>query len=352
MLSGTTTSTALVTLPSPTAVNYKTELVRHVRGLVITTLTGTVLSERAMIVPVNPFNLEEATAAEYKLRVATASGKYYFGLAKVTDTTGVAAAEAFAAVNTGINNIPVNVPVLLRAKTSSGYSWAVTSAPSGSAPVLNDAGTQFPDFTAQVPGTYVLTQSTGTTTQLTLYAGTWRGAVTGEDANGRPQPDSACTACHNDTVAPDKFTPWKNSGHAEIFKQNLNAGGHYGPSCFPCHTVGFNTNATAVNNGFDDQPNYSAFIGDASWFGTTPDATRYSRLWTTYPDLAKLTNVQCENCHGPQQDATVGPSNPAHGGVAGDPRISLSADVCGACHGEPQRHARFQQWEDSGHGNL
>jgi hypothetical protein len=30
----------------------------------------------------------------------------------------------------------------------------------------------------------------------------------------------------------------------------------------------------------------------------------------------------------------------------------MSADVCGSCHGEPLRHARFQQWEDSAHGNF
>lgn len=26
--------------------------------------------------------------------------------------------------------------------------------------------------------------------------------------------------------------------------------------------------------------------------------------------------------------------------------------LCGACHGEPARHGRFQPWEERGHGNL
>jgi hypothetical protein len=30
----------------------------------------------------------------------------------------------------------------------------------------------------------------------------------------------------------------------------------------------------------------------------------------------------------------------------------MTADVCAACHGEPLRHARFQQWDESGHGNF
>jgi cytochrome c553 len=33
-------------------------------------------------------------------------------------------------------------------------------------------------------------------------------------------------------------------------------------------------------------------------------------------------------------------------------RVSISSDVCGACHGEPPRHGRFQQWEESGHANF
>jgi hypothetical protein len=33
-------------------------------------------------------------------------------------------------------------------------------------------------------------------------------------------------------------------------------------------------------------------------------------------------------------------------------RISLSSDVCATCHGEPLRHARFQQWQLSPHANY
>jgi hypothetical protein len=32
--------------------------------------------------------------------------------------------------------------------------------------------------------------------------------------------------------------------------------------------------------------------------------------------------------------------------------VDISASVCGTCHGEPPRHARFQQWQLSGHGNY
>jgi hypothetical protein len=73
-----------------------------------------------------------------------------------------------------------------------------------------------------------------------------------------------------------------------------------------------------------------------------------------YPKSAKSANIQCENCHGPQ-------SSLAHNrralrsktAVMGtDPRANISAGVCAVCHGEPLRHARFQQWQLSRHANY
>ncbi len=60
-----------------------------------------------------------------------------------------------------------------------------------------------------------------------------------------------------------------------------------------------------------------------------------------------MSNIQCENCHGPQVGGAHLPRNPE-----GTPRVSLSSDVCATCHGEPLRHARFQQWQLSPHANY
>jgi len=69
--------------------------------------------------------------------------------------------------------------------------------------------------------------------------------------------------------------------------------------------------------------------------------------WTTmleeFPASARLANIQCENCHGPQ----VGGGHTQEG-----MRVSLSSDMCATCHGEPARHARFQQWQLSAHANY
>ncbi len=353
-LSGTLASSATVTLlAQPTgSYDYKQALVNQVpSAALISDESGSVIRDATMVVPITNDALELASAAQFKLTVFTTSGKAFFDLINVFDRTAQAYLSGVAAVNTGLQTQPVNVPVLVKAKT--GLTGWTVDGPSG-ALTVTDSDRQIANFTPTSAGTY--TVSVGGAPAFTIFAGTWRGAITGVDGNDDPIPDTVCTACHNDTIAPDTFTPWKKTGHAHIFSKNLNAGGHYGPGCFQCHTVGFNTNA--ANNGFDDQPNYSEFIADKGFFSTTPDASRYKRMWSsaTYSALAKETNVQCEHCHGPQNGAIGNGFVASHTTTTdpsvGGPRLSLAADVCGFCHGEPLRHSRFQQWQQSGHGQF
>lgn len=335
-------STQTVTVFMPAAPDYKSELISNLK-----------MPDRTMIVPVTFFALEEAENAIIQVTVFTDAGKSYYDQVLLADEAAEAALAPFASVNTGLPTVPVNVPVLLQGKGAGGQAWSLTPA-AGSSAALSDSGTRYPFFTPDAAGQYVVSESASGAT-ITLYAGTWRGEISGTDDSENPIPDTACTACHNDTIATDNFTPWKTSGHAHIFSKNLENGGHYGPDCFPCHTVGFAL--AAVNNGFDDQTDYSTFISDASMFSSSSDTSRYQRMWSTYPQLAKLTNVQCEHCHGPQVESAGGGFIASHGtsttspGLEG-PRTSLAADVCGSCHGEPLRHGRFQQWQESGHANF
>lgn len=128
------------------------------------------------------------------------------------------------------------------------------------------------------------------------------------------------------------------TGHAEIFTNNLDTSTHYGDGCFACHLVGWDPNAD--NGGADEAEGYEDFL--AAGLLNNPGDN-----WTTvleeFPDVAQLANIQCESCHGPHNGG-------AH--MQTEPRISLSADVCATCHGEPLRHARFQQWQLSGHANF
>ncbi|OGO19226.1 MAG: hypothetical protein A2144_08795, partial [Chloroflexi bacterium RBG_16_50_9] len=95
------------------------------------------------------------------------------------------------------------------------------------------------------------------------------------------------------------------------------------------------------NGGFD------AAVKAANW--TAPphgDPGLWAQIIEKYPAMAKTANIQCENCHGPN-NTSLHPN-----GTVDAARVSISSDVCGSCHGEPPRHGRYQQWEESGHSNF
>ena len=96
------------------------------------------------------------------------------------------------------------------------------------------------------------------------------------------------------------------------------------------------------NGGVDEAADWEAFLGtDLLTHGA---ADNWNKILTQFPATARMANVQCENCHGPQ-------NSPAHMKKDGS-RKSLSSDTCGTCHGEPLRHGRFQQWQLSKHANY
>jgi hypothetical protein len=277
------------------------------------------LQNRFQVVGVNPFALEEGALVELHVVVTTDSGSYEADYAVHTTLRWK--------VSTGLSNIPTNVPVLLHGKEQASYDWALT-APGGSSAALMDATSQSPDFTPDVVGMYTVTatdEATSEAVTLTIYAGTWKGIIIGEDAAGNPTADATCTACHGATVA-----AWAQTGHAEIFKDNLNTSTHYGESCFACHTVGYDP--TASNGGVDEASDYQAFLD--SGLINAADPTAYAQVLANFPETAKHTNIQCENCHGPQDSA-------AHMQGSDGPRVNISSDTCATCHGEPLRHARY-----------
>jgi len=295
------------------------------------------LQERFGIVGISAHAVNDTGAIPFDLTIVTTSGTYHA-------TTSVAVAVPWQ-IATGIRNVPLNVPVLMHGKTQATYDWKLTP-PANSKATLIDATKQNPEFTPDVTGNYVLTATDLATNKqfnITLRAGTWRGIITGQDANGRPTVDALCTTCHvKNTPNFDMFTPWSKSGHAEIFTQNVNtANGHYGPSCLGCHTVGYNSKPI-TNNGIDEASDFTQFL--ASGFMSHGDPLNWTKILTQFPLTARFANIQCENCHGPQDSV-------AHMQNDGS-RVSLSSDMCGTCHGEPPRHGRFQQWQLSGHGNF
>ncbi len=294
------------------------------------------LQDRFQVVGADPFALEHTAATVLELEVTTTSGTYH-GEAHVNTAIPWK-------VSTGLLNVPIGAPVLLHGKDQDSYDWTL-SGPGGSGSSLKDDSTQNPEFVPDVSGHYVVEVTDGDSKELltmSVYAGTWLGVIVGQDEDGRPVSDSACLGCHNDKVAEDTFALWSQTGHAEILTNNLNTSTHYGENCFACHTVGFDH--TADNDGIDEASDYQAFL-DSGLINNPGD--NWTMMLEQYPHSARKANIQCENCHGPQTGGAHLPADPD-----GTPRVSLSSDVCATCHGEPLRHARFQQWQLSPHANY
>ncbi|MCX6929304.1 MAG: hypothetical protein NT154_39700, partial [Verrucomicrobia bacterium] len=155
---------------------------------------------------------------------------------------------------------------------------------------------------------------------------------------------NTCALCHSGgAIAPNKVTPWENTKHAHIFEDGINGGaGTSGPRCFGCHTVGYNANTNTIaihaNGGFDD------VARAAGW--TWPNVlapTNWAYMQATYPSVANLANIQCENCHGPGSQ---------HAYSLGDTKLiskSVSSGDCNQCHDAPTHHIYGTQWLTSAH---
>jgi len=335
-ITGTTADSITYTLPARKV--YRDELVKILEEPPIP-MSGTFeggLQNRFGVVAAAPLAIEEATAAEFDIEVTTTSGVY-----KLPSAVPANVYPTF----TGIRNVPILLPVIAQAKEQASYNWTLT-IPTGSSAVIQDANTRFPEFVPDVAGTYVLSitdLATGKPQTFSIHAGTWKGIITGQDADGKPTVDTQCTSCHvKNTPHFDLFTPWKSSGHAEIFSQNVNTpNNHYSTACLGCHSVGFNSPAVK-NNGIDDQPDFQALLESGLIEHAAPG--NYTKIVNQFPKSTRFANIQCENCHGPQDSL-------AHKN-GDESRMSLSSDVCGSCHGEPARHGRFQQWQVSSHANY
>jgi hypothetical protein len=161
----------------------------------------------------------------------------------------------------------------------------------------------------------------GATNEITIIAGMFVGNDRG-----------TCKPCHNTYVK-----EWEGTGHSTILIRGLEGtlSGHYVESCISCHTVGYNADPVAVNNGFDDVAN------DVGWtFPEHPGAGMYSSMDRNLQDLS---NVQCENCHGPASEHF------ANGFDRTKMDVTMDSGMCAKCHDDGHYHRRPLMWSESGH---
>ena len=115
-----------------------------------------------------------------------------------------------------------------------------------------------------------------------------------------------CAGCHG-----DKFDQWGGTAHATALDSLAKIGMDKNPDCIVCHTVGFG------------QPS-----------GYT-DSTK-----TPY-----LSNVGCENCHGPAAWHKYSDHELIR------PAVSIDPAICGGCH-QDSHHPTYEEYETTLHAEV
>ncbi len=141
-----------------------------------------------------------------------------------------------------------------------------------------------------------------------------------------------CSLCH-----PDKFAGWQTTKHSSAMTRKIDGIGvsHFASYCLKCHNTGYDAAPAADNGGFDD------IARALNW--VTP-AHPEPGNWDAMPEeLQALSNVQCENCHGPGSQHARSGGNPAF------ITQSTSSGDCGQCHDSEPYHTKNSQWNLSRH---
>ncbi len=254
----------------------------------------------------------------------------------------VSTTDIYTKSATGLNNVGVGTVVYIKASISrqkfGNPTLSVSFKPLGSTVAVgktvdtkNDS-TQVFTFIPDKPGVYELKLTDGPYSgTLKINAAKFLG-YTNTVVNGKDTKLN-CTTCHNSYV-----TGWEGTGHATTFTRALNGelSDHFGSNCVSCHTLGYNTDSTAVNDGMDD-------------FGfTLPKQLKpgtVDSLLAANPNAMLRSNVQCESCHGPAS---------GHLGVTTESRMesSYNADVCASCHDSGTHHVFPEQFAASYHSGA
>jgi cytochrome c1 len=219
------------------------------------------------------------------------------------------------------------------------FAWSL-STPEGSQAILGESG-DVAYFLADVEGTFALTLkatdeeglSAETTWHITAATYVGNGAIVGDAAPPN------CISCHNTQTA-----KWAETGHAMMFQEGIDgeASEHYGPNCIYCHTTGFNNWPTAVNGGFDD------LAADSTWlFPQQLQEGNWQAMLQQYPDLAAMTAVQCESCHGPGSAHYTGDVM-----QPGPISVSLAVATCAQCHDNGEYYTFPREWALSAHADA
>ncbi len=182
------------------------------------------------------------------------------------------------------------------------YNWSIINQPVGASDHIGNTNSNIACFRPGSLGDYViklaLTTSIGIAeTTITIKTATYVGV--GSINNMVPNLSKGqCASCHKSIDS-----TWHTTDHSDSYTRLLKNTGY---DCKGCHTVGYDVNPLANNGGIDD---------------------------VLSGDMAALTNIQCENCHGP--------GSRHKGDSTNNISISLRSDLCLKCHYFPSHRATY-----------
>jgi hypothetical protein len=249
----------------------------------------------------------------------------------MTDTVVGAYNATIAMGTTGLNNVPINVPVHLQCvsddpKNPGKPAWSLIK-PTASKATLAFTNTVQNEFTPDVAGYYAATCNLGGGGEVggvQVHAGAYIGIN-----------DGKCATCHA-----AKVDEWAETGHAKIFTEQIDLKPtHYTESCASCHTTGWYAPPYGAGaNGFKE------VTTKANWAFPTWTQIEAGGNWAAAPAAVKnMANVQCEQCHGPAADHVKN--------GAAIMASSMDEGVCDVCHNGSSRHDKGEQLKNAGHAD-
>jgi hypothetical protein len=266
----------------------------------------------------------------------------------------------------GLKNVGLGEPAYLEALANininpaaiTNVTWTLVSKPAGSSafiapsPLTTNVGIFYqadaaiyqiagramlrPDVVGQYTVNLVLAAAGigSTNVNINITGSTYLGATT-------------CAACHSGYFPniSSVYPTYVNTPHASFFTKAIQGleSSHYNSSCIECHVVGYDTNSAAANNG--------NFYDIAKSVGWTFPATLTATNWTGMPStLQDLSNIQCENCHGPgSEHVRFTGGLPANTNAIA---VSYDAGACSQCHDALSTHYYSAEWNNSRHANM
>jgi hypothetical protein len=292
------------------------------------------------------------------LRPLTAVDVSTYGLAANSDYSG------------GLSTIGVGTPAYLEVEVSSNFpasnivsvAWIIASKPAGSGAILTTSplGTNVPIYEPSDRLIYQVAQPGGRTVlrpdmvgqytvQATITTTTGATNLTQNMTAATYMGIYTCELCHSGgQIADDKWHSWSQTLHAQVFAHEIDGAAEFSgaplrQSCLQCHTTGYDTNAVAVDGGFDDVAKQYGWVLPA-----VATNGNWASMQTNYPSVANLANVQCESCHGP------GSQHAGLYGVTNSPNwpsvsVSYSSGDCQQCHDDAIHHPYGTEWLNSLH---